>query len=210
MLITIDDIRNPIRISGFDHVGRNDGGGSVQKPFQADVYGGSRDKAGRRWKGPRRATAEEAAQDYCDFINGNPRLSIVPSLKSAGHKGKRDQIARDPEIEAALGVLRDARGERNGKQGYVYLIGAERAKHHPILQYAVKVGFSTNPEARVAELQTGNPMKLCLYAKVPGTRADEQALHEKYAHANILQEWFRPTVALLSEFSITSHRSLSA
>lgn len=124
------------------------------------------------------------------------------ALKSAGHQGRREPIQRDPEIEAALGVLRDARGERTGHQGYVYLIGVESAADNPILQFAVKVGFSTNPEARVAELQTGNPMKLCLHAKIPGTRDDEARLHEKYAHLNILQEWFRPTFALLAEFSI--------
>lgn len=142
--------------------------------------------------GPRRATALEAAQDYCDYINTG-KLPMPKSLKSAGHNGSRDPI-KDPEVVAALGVLRDARAQRKGVPGYVYCIGEKGTKK-------VKVGYSTKPEARIAELQTGNPRVLRLIGKVRGTEADERNLHRKYSDLNILQEWFKATPELLAEFA---------
>lgn len=194
-MLTPDDIRNPARASGFDHVNNK------------NRHGGYRGQSGRLghprydgepvggWQGPRRDTAEEAAQDYCDYINGNPATPAKPALKSAGHNGRRASLPDDPEIEAALGVLRDAKGQAAGKQGFVYCIGETRGSY-------VKIGYSTNPQARVAELQTGNPRQLWLMGVKPGTAEDEAALHQKYIKQNVLQEWFRPTKELLSEFDL--------
>jgi hypothetical protein len=98
-------------------------------------------------------------------------------------------------VEAALGVLRDAKGERAGRTGYVYCI-AEKGP----CRKAVKVGFSTNPEARLAELQTGNWRYLVLLGLIKGGRDTESSLHVKYAHLNVLGEWFRADPALLAEF----------
>jgi hypothetical protein len=184
--LTIEDLRDPSRASGFRYVTYR-AHRAATKPFQAQ-------HGPKRHLGPRRATAEEAAQDYCDHVNGRqiptPRL-----LRSAGHKRpKRRTLPRDPEVEAALGVLRDARAQREGEQGYVYCIG-ERDR-----LYAVKIGYSVNPPKRVPELQTGNPRTLVLLGYFPGTEDDEKAMHAKYAEDNILQEWFRPSPALLSEF----------
>jgi hypothetical protein len=116
-------------------------------------------------------------------------------LRSAGHTAKRDRLPDDPEVQAALGVLRDARGQRQGNQGYVYCIG-EAEGVSPL----VKIGYSTNPEARVGELQTGNGRQLFLLAYFAGTEADEKALHAKYIKDNTLQEWFTPSDGLLGEF----------
>lgn len=197
-MLTPSDIANDERISGYDHVGHNPTSGRTKKPYQADVYGGKNDKAGRLWKGPRRATAMEAAQDYCDYINGTG-VTPAPQLKSAGHTGRRGSLPADPEVEAALGVLRDAKGQSEGKQGYVYCINEE---HPGGAMRFVKIGYSTNPQARVAELQTGNPRPLRLQALKLGTVEDEAALHKKYIHLNVLQEWFRPTKELLLEFDL--------
>ena len=196
MTLTPQDIQNPARISGYDHVGYNAEADKPRpkKPYQGVAYGGSRSKAGMAWIGPRRATAEEAAQDYCDYMNGNG-VTPAPRVKSAGHKGKRDGLRRDAELEAALGLIRDRRGENEGKQGYVYCIG-EAEGVAPL----VKIGYSTNPEARVAELQTGNGRHLFLLGYFAGTIEDEKALHAKYIKDNTLAEWFRPSDALLGEF----------
>lgn len=197
-MITPKDIQNSARVSGYDHVGYNVQSGKKRppKPFQAVVYGGSRSKAGMAWIGRRRATALEAAQDYCDYMNGKG-VTPAPQLRSAGHTGKRDSLPSDPEVQAALGVLRDAKGQREGRQGYVYLI--IEVNDGGGLTFG-KVGYSTNPRARVAELQTGNPRKLRLHLAKPGTLLDEAELHAKYAHLNVLQEWFRLTKELLLEW----------
>jgi hypothetical protein len=150
------------------------------------------------WRGTTRKTALEAAQDYCAYVNGNKVLAPTP-LKSAGHEVKRDSLPSDPEVEHALGVLRDAKAQQEGKQGYVYLIIEE----HPggALKFA-KVGYSTNPRARVAELQTGNPRPLSLHLMKEGTIEDEAAIHQRHIRQNVLQEWFRITPELLLEWDI--------
>lgn len=168
-------------------------GDGAKSPYVANVYGGTRDRAGRQWQGPRRQTAVEAAQDYCDYVNGLPVIQRPKGRpKRAGHSVTRTTpVARDPEVEAALGVLRDFRAQRRGVQGYVYLITDG--------EY-VKIGYSVNPPKRVAELQTGNARVLSLLGTIKGTEQDERALHAKYAHLNVLQEWFELDSAILAEF----------
>lgn len=78
-MLTPKDIENSDRKSGYRQVtylkadkdSRWHGGG---KPYKA--YAGRGRKGD--WKGPRRATAEEAAQDYCDYVNG---LGVTPTTQ---------------------------------------------------------------------------------------------------------------------------------
>lgn len=200
--MNISDLRNPKRTSGYDRVSVDNGGSTRPKPFRAEAgltgkYTGQ--GPNYAWRGPRRATAVEAAQDYCDYVNAGHTAPPLRKLKSAGHKNLRPSLPADPEVQAALGVLRDARGQLEGRQGYVYLI--IEVNPGGGLSYG-KVGFSTNPKARVAELQTGNPRPLALHVMKKGTPDDEAALHAKYAANNILQEWFRITKDLLLEFNL--------
>lgn len=147
---------------------------------------------------PRRSPAYRAYCKDCHRTRGGHGATpATPALKSAGHRAGRKPMRRDLEIEHALGVLRDARGRARGKQGYIYLI--VEVLPGGGLHYG-KVGFSTNPPARVAELQTGNPRPLRLHLSKPGTEADEAALHQKYIGDNVLQEWFRITKNLLLEW----------
>lgn len=189
-MIRPQDIANVDRASGFDHVGRHNNG-----RFHAQVYGGTNNAAGHSWQGPMRPTALLAAQDYCDYANGHPEL--VPRAarnRPATKRAPRDPLGDDREVQAALGVLRDRRAQRrNLSQGYVYLISDGTA---------VKVGYSTKPEARVNELQTGNPRELRLLAKKEGDEAIEAMLHTRFIDDNLILEWFRPTAALLSWFGV--------
>lgn len=201
-MITPSDLKNPARKSGYNYVGPAGRGPTSGRPawhYQARAGMSFSPKTQVRklgWKGPLRKTPLEAAQDYCDYVNGNPAAQ-QPVLKSAGHTAKRQSLPMDDEVQEALGILRDARAARAGRQGYVYLIAEDLPGG--ALVYG-KVGFSTNPPARVAELQTGNPRKLRLLYSKPGTEADEAALHAKYAHKNVLQEWFLITKELLLEW----------
>lgn len=201
-MLTPDDIRNPRTKSGYRGVGTLPRSNRVY--YQAQAYGGSLSIANHAYRGPCRKDPRDAAQDYCDFVNANRTARRPAALKSAGHKRPQRRSQTVPaEVAAARGVLRDWAAQKKDKQGYIYLI-AEVAG----LPYgAVKVGYSTNPLRRPAELQTGNPRRLHLVAHKPGTEADEAALHAKYIKQNILQEWFRPTEGLLSEFGITPSAS---
>lgn len=119
-------------------------------------------------------------------------------LATAGHEYEIDERDKDPEYQAALGVLRDRRAQREGKQGYVYLI--TEALPGGALRYA-KIGYSVNPKKRVAELQTGNPRTLVLLYMMPGTEEDERRMHREFASDNVLAEWFMITPSLLSRFT---------
>ena len=62
----------------------------------------------------------------------------------------------------------------------------------------VKIGYSSNPEERLKELQTGNPHKLKLMATMPGLFATESELHSTFSHLKMEGEWFRYTGNLKS------------
>lgn len=66
----------------------------------------------------------------------------------------------------------------------VYVIG-EPASAEP-----VKVGWSEDPAARLAVLQTGNPRPLAVLATIEGGETEERALHAQLAHARVRGEWF--------------------
>lgn len=61
----------------------------------------------------------------------------------------------------------------------------------------IKIGCAGNPWQRLATLQTGNPTKLAVVAVIPGDRAEEAALHIRFAASRGQGEWFAPTPDLL-------------
>ena len=198
-MLTPKDLENPDRKSGYNHVGTAGHNSQGQGRVKWMAY--IRDRGGLNWNGPRRNYARLAAQDYCDYVNGKG-VPSAPQLKSAGHKSKRPRLPDDPEVQAALGVIKDARGAQAGNQGFVYLICETDAYTGSVdlLQGYAKIGFSTNPEARVAELQTGNPRKLRLMSYFPGTEEDERKMQQHWINYNVLQEWFHLTPALVLTF----------
>lgn len=62
----------------------------------------------------------------------------------------------------------------------------------------IKIGSSSNPWQRAADLQTGNPAKLRVLTVVPGERQDELALHARFSSLRIHGEWFEPAPALVA------------
>lgn len=183
-MLTPIDLVNHKNLSGYDYVVRAGG----KTGWQASRNGGGRPHG---WRGPLRRTPEAAAMDYCMWANGYPTLCPTKIKKPTRVKEELSE-----EVQHALGVLKDARAQRMGRQGYVYCIGERKS------MVVVKVGYSVNPEARVCELQTGNWRELRLLAKIKGTTETERALHLKYARDQILGEWFLGTDALLAEFGL--------
>lgn len=83
-MLTPDQIRNPERQTGFNYVKRTNRK-TAKKPFQAQKFGGPATPGSGRgsnliWCGHYRHTAEEAAQDYCDFVNSTLEATVVPTL----------------------------------------------------------------------------------------------------------------------------------
>lgn len=193
-MLTPSDISKASNVSGYRQVGlvRGPSRGNTSSYYQAYEAGGR----GGDWKGPARSTAQEAAQDYCDRVNSGA-ASPPRNLKRAGHvRPAPRKVSKPSEVEAAEGILRDFRAQQDGEQGYVYCFREKEG-----IERYVKIGYSTNPQKRIAEVQTGNPRVLEIVGYFEGTEADERAMHAKHAASNKLQEWFRPTPALLSKFT---------
>lgn len=69
--------------------------------------------------------------------------------------------------------------------GTVYFIRETVSGH-------VKIGWTSGrPASRLKALQTAHPHDLVLICSIPGDKATERALHEKYAHLRLRGEWFR-------------------
>lgn len=191
--LMVNDLENLKMRSGYDRVHTCDAqGGKRKNPYMAVACGSGVkkfDKAGRSWRGPRRPTAIESAQDYCDYINGNPIAASV-KLNRAGHvcvrpRNKTPQVksikTRKPRVKKAY-------------RGYVYLISDGTA---------LKLGkTTTHPTQRIGSLQTGNPRLLTLlaYLEVDDVHAVELSLHQKFISLNLLGEWFKDDQTILDEF----------
>ncbi|WPZ05514.1 GIY-YIG nuclease family protein [Pelagerythrobacter marinus] len=57
----------------------------------------------------------------------------------------------------------------------------------------VKIGHSCNPQRRLETLQSGCPMPLVIEATMRGGRAQEMALHSRFAAHRRQGEWFELT-----------------
>jgi len=55
---------------------------------------------------------------------------------------------------------------------------------------AVKIGFSTNLDARLAALETSAGERLSVLRTIPGGRPTERWLHKRYASLRQMGEWF--------------------
>lgn len=86
------------------------------------------------------------------------------------------------------------KGGKRQKQGYVYFV-EEKANNGELK--AVKIGFTTNPKARLEALQTGNPNALSYLGVVKGTLSDERRLHRILERYRTRLEWFEPSEAVM-------------
>lgn len=75
--------------------------------------------------------------------------------------------------------------------GHIYAIQAEHV-------HLIKLGYSENPGARLADLKTGSAVKLTLLAVWRGTVADEQALHVEFGAYRSHGEWFQPAPSVIA------------
>lgn len=65
----------------------------------------------------------------------------------------------------------------------------------------MKIGWTGgSPQRRLRELQTGCPWPIDLLGEMPGSTADERALHERFAHLCTMGEWFAFDDELLEWF----------
>jgi len=62
----------------------------------------------------------------------------------------------------------------------------------------IKIGFTAgDPQSRLAQLQTGNPVALKLLGAIRGDTAKERELHAALAEWRLQGEWFKPHATVL-------------
>ncbi len=86
------------------------------------------------------------------------------------------------------------------KGGFVYFI--QSGPGGPI-----KIGFASNPLARLAELQVGNPHPLAMLLLIRGTRRDEYLTAYNFA-GRIRGEWFHPSQEILAYIESMRFRAI--
>jgi hypothetical protein len=57
--------------------------------------------------------------------------------------------------------------------------------------YAIKIGWSLTPAARMANLQTSHHRDLRMIGSITGVKRHEKMLHERFKHLHIRGEWYR-------------------
>ncbi len=67
----------------------------------------------------------------------------------------------------------------------------------------IKIGYTGgDPLARMADLQTGSPERLELFAVIEGDQKFEAELHKEFARSRSHGEWFKPSRGLLGFIAI--------
>lgn len=67
--------------------------------------------------------------------------------------------------------------------GYIYFVAAPEANR-------IKIGYSAQPQQRIHSLMTSSAYKLETLAIIIGSREQEQAMHQQFAHLRVHWEWF--------------------
>lgn len=117
------------------------------------------------------------------------RLGSDKFVATAVIEYQDDRRAIPKQVPGLGGTL--ARQPRAPVGGLVYFIGAADGSGH------VKVGFTSGAASdRLAALQTGSPVLLCIIGTVGGTSDTEREFHQRLADYRHHGEWFDRSAAL--------------
>jgi hypothetical protein len=154
------------------------------------------------------------------------RVALADAIRNLTHaKNAGNQWARlrknFPEVKALVGFYRFPGPGRNPTpvispahlpwlaprvlEGVRAQVSVHRQKRQKVVYFVqtaggglIKIGFTTNLEARVRDLQTSSPVALCVLATLSGGESLEAELHERFASYRKHGEWFEPAPELLS------------
>jgi hypothetical protein len=114
---------------------------------------------------------------------------------------ERGQLKRARQSARAIGARNRRLSSKGGmRAGTIYFIGAKAG--------AVKIGFTTDLDARLHRLQMNCPTKLVVLACHEGLRRDELELHRRFASARLHGEWFRRTTDVVEAIRDAEQDSL--
>lgn len=95
-------------------------------------------------------------------------------------------------VISALRADRNESGPRRPQRGSGWVYFVQATPGTPI-----KIGYATNPDDRLASLQTGSPYRLRILLAVPGSRKHERTLHLYFYESRLVGEWFAESGPLL-------------
>lgn len=78
----------------------------------------------------------------------------------------------------------DMSNPKDTDAGHVYFLVSNNFKK-------VKIGFTADLYARMANFKTASPDEMHLWDALPCFRSDEEAMHHRFAHKHIEREWFK-------------------
>lgn len=160
-MLTPSDIVNPKRKSGYDHVEYNEYAASTgRKPFRA-VHRLSSSPRHQFWHGLRRATGLEAAQDYCDYMNGQltPSLPSYPSVdidmgNTTKHAPKQEKVVVKREVFKGPHDLYDVLFYTSQGVLICRKVGITARGHARYADVCKTFGLSIKPHARAVTFAT--------------------------------------------------------
>lgn len=107
-----------------------------------------------------------------------PRPFLVESTQSWTNVAREARSA----VDSARGTLSDS-------PGFIYFVRAGQTN-------TVKIGYATDVEKRLSNLQCASHHELRLIGHLPGSRDDEAGWHQRFAKERIRGEWFKLSARL--------------
>lgn len=89
------------------------------------------------------------------------------------------------------------RSRRN--KGWIYFVKARQ-------DGPIKIGWTVDPQKRLAQLQTGSHVRLFILGTIEGSSAGESTLQKRWAQYRIRGEWFEPVPEIIEFVNIHRHR----
>ena len=84
-----------------------------------------------------------------------------------------------------------------GKRDIELRYGPPRVYFIAVGKNAIKIGVAKNVEARLVNLQIGNPKKLRLIGSIRGDEKTEKMFHVAFSKYHVRGEWFKAAAPLL-------------
>ncbi len=149
---------------------------------------------------------------YFVWRDGRPRWSPGANTRAKGFKGQDlkdadgdwltmpEALKAAHDLNLAAGIISElptlidtphVSSAAARRKGYVYFV---------LVAERVKIGFTSNPQNRLGNLQVGLYETIDLYVAVPGTQWDEHQVHDTLARHRLKGEWFeacQPVMNLL-------------
>lgn len=132
--------------------------------------------------------ATSTASMIDDMDNGycQSAIDMVRNLKTLNDE-QRDMSDENAALLKQVSGLQSALSASvtrpASETGYIYFVAAPEAGR-------IKVGFSATPERRINSLMTSSAYKLETLLVIEGSREQEQAIHQRFAHLRVHREWF--------------------